>query len=944
MLRASALLLTVFTGFSGLVYEVTWQRYLATLLGSHSEATAAVLGIFLAGLSVGYSLFGRVTHWITVHSGTADRVPRLLSTYGVVEAGIGVWALAFPTVFALVQRISFAVPHGADGIGFAFDVGLCVLLIGPPTVLMGGTIPILTQALARNVEDATRFHAFVYAFNTLGAFGGALLAGFVLIPVLGLVRVLVAMSVVNLVTGGIFVVMGRRAPRVPASQTGIAPGPRVRLEGWWTYVGAALLTGFAMMVVQTVVIRMGGLSFGSSEFTFATVVSVFVLCIALGSFAVSALSRIPPWVLVVNQWSLFALLLVLYAFVDEGPYWVHVLRTFFEENDADFYPFYLSSFGALLAVIGLPVALSGATLPLLFNHMRSQVSDLGSLAGNLYSWNTVGSLAGALLGGYALFYWLDLHEIYRVGLGALALAAALVTARVTAFARASLAACAAALALLLALPNWSAEILSSQLFRVKTRQSFTGLGPRAAVVEKNRGLSFVFHRDDPVATVAVVEGNTSFGRMERALIVNGKSDGATVEDYVTMALAALLPALFAERAERSFVIGYGTGITAGELAGLSSMRSVVVAEISQGVVDAAPWFDFANQNASQNPKVEMRRSDAYRALLRSEGEFDVIASEPSNPWVMGVEMLYSREFLEAARARLSPGGVYAQWFHQYETDTKSVEFVLRTYASVFDRIAVWYSQESDLLLLGFRENVRPLDVQRLRERAERPDFAAGLARCGIRSFAALLAHEEVPMGVVHSAQFEGPVQTLVHPRLSYLAGRAFFASGEGRLPFTGFGAAARVGAENSLLRRYARSLGGLPDEDRLEQLKETCLHRRRLCVVLLADAYAHAPEVAQHAAAWLSQDRRMVGAMSSEDADELVATLVKIALQMASLMSETGGPALDDLDEAVREYERYYHHATPFEPERLREASHRCGSGDECRRAAERVRVLLEEG
>ena len=120
--------------------------------------------------------------------------------------------------------------------------------------------------------------------------------------------------------------------------------------------------------------------------------------------------------------------------------------------------------------------------------------------------------------------------------------------------------------------------------------------------------------------------------------------------------------------------------------------------------------------------------------------------------------------------------------------------------------------------------------------------------------------------------------------------------------------------------------------------------RRRLCVVLLADAYAHAPEVAQHAAAWLSQDRRMVGAMSSEDADELVATLVKIALQMASLMSETGGPALDDLDEAVREYKRYYHHATPFEPERLREASHRCGSGDECRRAAERVRVLLEEG
>ncbi len=186
MTRWVALLLTGVTGFSGLVYEVAWQKVLATLLGSHSEATAAVLGLFLGGLALGYAGFGRLSRRRVAGAGP----PRLLALYGGVEAGIGLWALLFPGLFRAVQALSLALPATSSGLGFVLDIVLSALLIGPPSVLMGATIPLLTQALARSLADATRLHASVYACNTVGAFAGALAAGFWLVPALGLQGVL----------------------------------------------------------------------------------------------------------------------------------------------------------------------------------------------------------------------------------------------------------------------------------------------------------------------------------------------------------------------------------------------------------------------------------------------------------------------------------------------------------------------------------------------------------------------------------------------------------------------------------------------------------------------------------------------------------------------------------------------------------------------------------
>jgi spermidine synthase len=420
-----------------------------------------------------------------------------------------------------------------------------------------------------------------------------------------------------------------------------------------------------------------------------------------------------------------------------------------------------------------------------------------------------------------------------------------------------------------------------------------------------------FHTDDPIASVVVRQFDGPTPPRIRNIMTDGKSDGDTLNDYKTTGLLAVLPAMLAEKAERAFVIGWGTGITAGELASFESMQRVDVAEISPAVLEAAPLFDFVNLSASTNPKIRAIQSDAYRALMRSEGTYDLIVSEPSHVWAAGVEMLFSREFLETARSRLSPGGIFCQFIHRYENDDETIGMVVRTFASAFDHVTVWRDVNEVLFLLGFENPRWAADHFRLAQQAERPDFKATLERTSIMSFPALLAHEVLPLGVVHAAQLGGPIHSLYHPRLNYLAGRAFFRGDEGELPFTGFGEAARVGARNSLLRGYAARFGGsLPDEERTEMIFEACRTLGRRCNVLLAE--------------WLSEDAdsaALESALELVGRSDLGATRAELE-EMARLFHASPVPqgetvALDEAERASHHFVRSYHHAAPFRADAL---------------------------
>ena len=933
MLRAAVLLLTVVSGFTGLAYEVTWQKYLAILLGAHSEATAAVLGLFLGGLSLGYWGFGALTRRLVSRGRTSGNPARLLTVYGAVEAGIGAWCLLFPWLFVAVRGASVGLSTGSGALAFAVDVVWSALLIVPPATLMGGTIPMLTQALARDLSDATRVHAQIYAFNTAGAFAGTLVTGFVLTPWLGLSGTLWAMGAVNLAVGSAFALLGRR--RRALVDLGAGEGPVLRAGTFAVYGSIALLVGFAMMVLQTVAIRVGGLAFGASEYTFTMVVAVFVLCIALGSFAVAALPGIGRAVLPAALWCLGGLFAGLYFLLEASPYWAHRVRVVYRDIDAAFYPYYAAVFGSILLSLGPAVLFSGAVLPLLFHALRREVGDLGSQAGRLYSVNTLGSLLGALIGGYALLYWLDLHHVYRIALCAVALAAAIATLHQLPRIRFA----GAAVLLLGALyaidvmPAWRARYLAAGTFRDRMPEDWSFQGT-AALKQRYPNGTFSFYDDDPNTSVAVLDVGKGED-LTRSLLVNGKSDGNTSADFGTMSLLALLPSLFAERAEHAFVIGFGTGTSTGELAQLAETKTITVAEISSGVIAAAPLFDFANHGVSRDPKVRVVHSDAYRALQRGDRTYDVIVSEPSNPWVSGVEMLYSREFLAAARDRLTPGGVFSQWFHSYETSPEAIELVLKTYASVFPHVAVWSGNHADLVLLGFRNADRALDVGRLESRMQQPDFRAAFDRNEVRDLATLLVHESIPLGVLHAVKLDGPIHSLYHPRLSFEAGRGFFIGEASALPFTGHGAAAEIGAQNSLLVRYLARFGGaVPERIWEEMASRACSLRLPDCHALTA-AWSRAAPDSPNLATFVTRVTRNQGPMYL---GRLRRFLDPTPLAPAADRRIAAANAL----EMTRLYTENYAHCAPFAPEVLLDIWRNCGGDRElCERGANAAQRLL---
>jgi hypothetical protein len=381
------------------------------------------------------------------------------------------------------------------------------------------------------------------------------------------------------------------------------------------------------------------------------------------------------------------------------------------------------------------------------------------------------------------------------------------------------------------------------------------------------------------------------------------------------------------------VIGYGTGITVGYLAELADVQSVTVAEISSGVLRAAPHFDFANHGASHHPKVTHLRSDAYRALLRSSGRYDAIVSEPSNPWVAGIEMLYSREFLRAARDHLEPGGVYVQWFHLYENDNRSVQLVLQNFAEVFDQVLVWRSQATDVLLVGLMDAPLAYDLARVEQRFDRADVRNALARIGISVFPQLLAHEAFPLGVVHAAGPAGiPAHTLYHPRLSYESGRAFYVGKSASLPFLGYGQPARIGQQRSLVRRYLDRYEGAPPPEAWDALID------RVCAVAL-------PQCPTLVAAWArgkppEEVRVRVEALRRRGAPK------DARLDLVPLMRFFYGDPVavsastqQEIENEQKLYFEHYSHALPFAPGGLAALWQHCQTGPGCKdglRAAQR--------
>ena len=781
--RRAILVLTFATGGAGLIYQVVWQRYLARLLGNDSLATATVLAVFLAGLSLGYWAWGRRSL-----DGTG-----LLRTYGRLECVIGLWALVFPLWFGLIDRWTSSWRLETPWSLAAGGAFCAAVLIGLPTFCMGATVPILTQALTRLLERATRTHALVYAINTAGAVAGALVTGFFLVHRFGLPGTLRLGAILNIAAGLYFLGLYRRHGAGTRDAPLPAQAGNARLG--WRLCAIAALSGFAFMTLESIWIRFTQLSVGASSFNFSLVVAAVVLAIALGAWLAGRRSPRPPGALFRNQFAAAVSLAALFATLDAWPWFAYVIRTRFPSTDAGFVAFNAALFVALVAGIGVPAGLMGATLPLTFDAARKTLRSVGRQAGALLGWNALGSLLGGLLGGYLLLARLNLGETYLTAVLTVVASAWIAASPLHRARVASMSGLTVAILVLAAWFPYDPLRFAVGTFRLRETIEQDEWGPAGFYESYYRSRTVLAYRDGPEGTFAVVENLTpeqlltrdfpvlaaelfeserypgGASALPRSIVVNGKSDSSTYYDRETLRLSAHLPALFGVCPERALVIGLGTGVTAGELTLYPGIERIRVVEISPAVSDFLIFFDDATHGLREDPRYELVTGDAFRVLRRSEERFDVIVSEPSNPWVLGVDQLFSREFYALIGKRLAQDGIFVQWIQRYATTQEVYDTVVRTLRNEFPYLRAFRGAEHDDLFVASKMSLADERLVTLGELLRNnPEVRRSLAEIDLLGVDDLLLRE-LP---IPDAPDGERLETLDRPRIHHLSGRAFF--------------------------------------------------------------------------------------------------------------------------------------------------------------------------
>ena len=758
------MLLFFCSGATALVYEVVWSKYLSLLLGSTVQAQTVVLAVFMGGLAIGNRVFGN----------RADVLEKPLGAYGSLELAIGIYALLFPYLYLVADEMFVSVgspvlayPALLLGVKLLLSAGLLLV----PTILMGGTLPLLASWIQEQSrwDTGSRIGIF-YATNSLGAVAGAALAGLYLVQRFGMSYTVQATALANCVIGVVALGLARSAkPRkASAKERAAAEGTKVKL-GWPALLVA--ITGGVSMGLEILAARSLTLVVGASLQAFALVLMAFILGIGLGSVVISKARWVKgreTLVLYALLFSAGALVAIYVIMIEQWAVIYSQLRSGLARSSTGYLMHQILVGGIALVVLGVPAAFLGAVVPLTIRMLALEPKLMGQKVGHLLTWNTVGAVIGVLLTGFILMPLLGLRGAFTLlALGLLGVGGLMAQRRGE---RGGLVAAGAlgALVLLgvfLTGEHWR-KALSSGVFRMAAPLTFEKLKTHKAETEQ------LYYKDAADATVSVERDRREGEDGQIILRINGKPDASTKGDLSTQYLLAHLPMMMRPEAKDVFVLGFGSGITAGALLG-HPIEQLVIAENCEPVLEAGTLFSEWNRGVLTNSRTKIITEDARTVLKLSPQEYDVVISEPSNPWVVGVGSVFSKEFYELASSRLKDGGVMAQWFHIYEMHDEIVFLVLRTFVSVFPYVEVWDTQEGDLLLLG---SMQPWEsTPAVYQRAfARPEVQKDLARAGIGSGVVLWARQLASQRTAYAIPGAGLWQTDEFPLLEYAAPKAFF--------------------------------------------------------------------------------------------------------------------------------------------------------------------------
>jgi predicted membrane-bound spermidine synthase len=706
MSRGAFYVLFTASGFAGLIYESIWTQYLRLFLGHAAYAQSLVLAVFMGGMAAGAAWCAR----------RSERLANPLAGYALVEALVGLAALAFHPLFVLTTDWSYAslLPAlGDEWLALAAKLALACLLILPQSVLLGMTFPLMSAGLARaHPAGAGGSVAMLYFTNSLGAAAGVLVSGFVLIAWAGLPGTLRTAGMLNLLIAAVVWLMAR-----PARHASLHEEKTRDTTSAGLLLAVAFFTGLASFVYEISWIRMLSLLLGASTHSFELMLATFIFGLALGGLAVRRRAdaaadpaRALAWVqLAMALAALATLPLYDFAFsLMEG------LMKGLARSEAGYVLFNAGS-AALAALVMLPATvLAGMTLPLLTAALLRRGAGEAAI-GRVYAANTLGAIAGVILAVHAGLPLLGLKGTLIAGslvdaaLG-LALLAAFRPKRTFMFASA---ACAAAF------------LGAGLAFELDANKMTAGVF-RHGELAASRDAQILFEKDGKTATVHLVKYPEA-----TSLRTNGKSDGSINldpegqrgSDEITMVLTGALPLALAPDIRSAAVIGIGTGLTTHTLLQSLSIEAVDTVEIESAMAEASRRFTPRNGGAFADPRSRILIDDAKTFFSTHARRYDLIISEPSNPWVSGVASLFTREFYRRIRGHLNPGGLLVQWFQLYEVDASLVATVMRALGEEFPHYAVFAPSDHDLLIVA---GLSPLPLPAKPEVFEHPGLAREL--------------------------------------------------------------------------------------------------------------------------------------------------------------------------------------------------------------------------
>ena len=705
------------SGACALIYQTAWLREFRLVFGASTAATSAVLAIFMAGLGIGGLILGR----------RADSSPNPLRFYGDLELLISLSAAISPLLILFIRWL-YLLTGGSAVMGLTLAtiirLVLAALVLAVPTVLMGGTLPAAARAVERDGDVSRRELALIYGTNTIGAVTGTVLATFFLLETFGTRTTLWIAALINLLVGLAARILSRRgslsgqaeAARAELVQPRGAPAPKRFV------LVAAAVVGFAFLVMELVWYRMLGPLLGGSTFTFGLILALALLGIGLGGVVYSWVDlREVTLAHLAATCALEALFMALPLALGDR---LAVLALLLRPVGAAGFGGFVLGWTLVASIVVLPAALvAGFQFPLLIALLGRGRHDVGKHVGVGYLWNTAGAIAGSLAGGFGLLPLLTAPGVWRLVVVVLLVLAFVTVAIHVMSERSWRPAIAAILLSIIPIP-----MLFASGPTASWRHSGIGAG-RAGLYEPSRnGLRdwlsryrryTIWEREGVESSVALyAENGLSF-------IINGKNDGNTRRDAGTQVMSGILGALLHGNVRNVLVVGLGTGSTSGWLAELPGVRQIHTVELESAVLEVARRSAPVNRNAMSNPRLRSTIGDAREVLLTIPEKYDLIFSEPSNPYRAGIASMFTREFYLACAKRLAPGGMFVQWMQAYEVDAETVQTVIGTLATVFPHVDLWQTNPGDLLLVASKEP-RIYDARQLRQRIVREPFRSAL--------------------------------------------------------------------------------------------------------------------------------------------------------------------------------------------------------------------------